>query len=108
MAQQTFIIRNQMATHLQEQLGDGEIFRWPIVWAYHAAWLQHLEQYRATSADEGIKLKIRRALAWHRVAPPESSAPTSKHGWGEGYKSSDPSDITLLSPAGGQPSAMIQ
>ena len=62
-------IRNQMATHLEELMEDGEIFRWPVVRAYHAAWLQHLEQGRATWADEGIKLKLRRALIWHGVAP---------------------------------------
>ena len=31
MAQQMDIIRNQMATHLQESMEDGEIFGWPVV-----------------------------------------------------------------------------
>ena len=51
MAQQTDIIRNQMASHLHELMEDGEIFGW-------------------------LKLKLRKALVWHRVAPPESSDPT--------------------------------
>ena len=37
MAQQTNIIRNEMVTHLQELMGDGEIFGWPVVQAYHTA-----------------------------------------------------------------------
>ena len=62
-------IRNQMATHLEELVEDGEIFRWLVVRAYHAAWLQHLELGRATWADDSIRLKLWIAFKWHRLAP---------------------------------------
>ena len=33
-----------MLSHLQELMADGEAYGWHVVLAYHAAWLQHLEQ----------------------------------------------------------------
>ena len=45
-------LRDKMAIHLQEMMEDGETFGWPVVRAYHAAWLQVLapapEQGRVT------------------------------------------------------------
>ena len=38
------ILRHKMASHLQEMMEDGETFGWLVVCAYHAHWLQHLEQ----------------------------------------------------------------
>ena len=64
-----------MSGHLQEMMEDGETFGWPVVRAYHAVWLQHLEQGRAMWHNETTKLKLRRALVWHRIAP--SSQPRS-------------------------------
>ena len=64
-----------MSTHLTEIMEDGETFRWPVVRAYHAVWLQHLEQGRATWDDEATRLKLCRALVWHRMAP--SSQPSA-------------------------------
>ena len=35
--------RRKMSTHLKEIMEDGETFGWPVVRAYHAFWLQHLD-----------------------------------------------------------------
>ena len=58
-----------MSTHFKEIMEDGETFGWPTVGAYHMVWLQHLEQGRATWGDETTRLKLCRALIWHRTAP---------------------------------------
>ena len=57
-----------MLSHLQWLMADGEVYGWPVVLAYHAAWLQHLEQGRAMWGDDDTKLKLRHACVWHRVA----------------------------------------
>ena len=66
-------IKKLMLAHLQELMEDGEHYGCPAVRAYHAAWLQHMEQGRAACGDEDTKLKLRRALVWHRVVPVRSS-----------------------------------
>ena len=55
-----------MLSHLQELMADGEAYGWPVVLAYHAAWLRHLEQGLAAWTDLDTKLKLRQALVWHR------------------------------------------
>ena len=37
-------IKALMLDHLQELMEDGEHYGWPVVRAYHASWLQHIEQ----------------------------------------------------------------
>ena len=49
---QSDVLRRKMSAHLKEIMEDCETFRWPMVRAYHAVWLQHLEQGRATWDDE--------------------------------------------------------
>ena len=44
---QSEALKRKMSAHLQEIMEDGETFGWPMVRAYHAVWLQHLEQGRA-------------------------------------------------------------
>ena len=68
MGKQTEPIRKQMANHLQKITEDWENFGWPMVRAYHAAWLQHLEQGTAILADDDIRLKLKRVLIWHSAA----------------------------------------
>ena len=63
-------IQELMIEHLQEQMEDGEHYGWPMVRVYHAAWLQNIEQGRAAWRDEATKLKLQRALVWHRVVAP--------------------------------------
>ena len=41
-------LRKLMSAHLKELMEDCGIFGWPTVRAYHAMWLQHIEQGRAT------------------------------------------------------------
>ena len=64
-----------MSAHLQEMMEDGEALGWSVVRAYNTVWLQHLEQGRATWNDEVTRLKLRRTLVWHRMAP--SSQPST-------------------------------
>ena len=67
--------RIKMAAHLQDMMEDGEIFGWPLVKVYHVVWFQHLNQGRVTWNDEATRLKLCRALVWHRIAPsPQASA----------------------------------
>ena len=47
-----------MWAHLKDLMHDGQRFRWPIVRNYHAVWLQHIEQGRATWGDEVTRLDI--------------------------------------------------
>ena len=70
-------LRDKMAIHLQQIMEDGETFGWPVVRAYYTAWLQHLEQGRATWDDEVTRLKLRRALVWHRIALPTKPQPSA-------------------------------
>ena len=65
-----------MSAHLKEIMEDGETFRWPTVRAYNVVWLQHLEQGRAIWDDETTRLKLRRVLVWHRMAPSSQPSPT--------------------------------
>ena len=67
-------IRKLMWAHLKELMQDGECFGWPTVRAYHAVWLQLIEQGRATWDDEITHLNLRRSLVWHRSAPAPSPA----------------------------------
>ena len=58
-----------MTWHFQECLENAEAYRWRSVKDYHSAWLQQLKQGRATWGDKSKKLKLMRALVWHKVAP---------------------------------------
>ena len=72
-------LRKLMSAHLKEFMEDGETFGWPVR-AYHAVWLQHIEQGRATWEDETTRLKLHRSLVWHRMAPiPSPALPLLSH-----------------------------
>ena len=79
MALESQNIKARMLTHLQEIMEDGEAYGWPVVQYYHAAWLQHMEQGRVSWEDETTKLKLRRALVWHRVLLPTESSSAPSH-----------------------------
>ena len=66
-----------MSAHLKEIMEDGETFTWPMVRAYHAVWLQHIEQGRTTWGDETTHLKLHRALVWQKMAPSSQPSPTT-------------------------------
>ena len=73
---QSEALRRKMSAHLKEIMEDGETFGCPMGRAYHTVWLQHLEQGRATWDDEITRLKLHRALVWHRMAPSSQPSPT--------------------------------
>ena len=66
MGRETHHVKSKMLSHLQERMEDGESYGWPAVHAYHATWLQHLEQGWVTWDDEVTKMKFCGALVWHR------------------------------------------
>ena len=81
-------LRRRMSAHLKEIMGDGETFGWPVVRAYLVVWLQHLQLGRAMWDDEATRLKLRRALVWHKMAPssqpsatPATTAPKAPDAW---------------------------
>ena len=59
MAKEPSQIRTFMLSLLQELIKVGERYVWPAVRAYHAAWLQHIEQGRTAWGDEEIKIKLK-------------------------------------------------
>ena len=46
-----------MMQHLQDIMGDAELYTWEPIWAFHAVWLQQLEQGHVTWADEEVKYR---------------------------------------------------
>ena len=52
MSRERLPIKILTLTHLQELMADGEHYGWPAISAYHAAWLQHIEQGRTAWGDE--------------------------------------------------------
>ena len=65
-----------MWAHLKDLMHNGQRFGWPIVRNYHAIWLQHIEQGRATWGDEATRLDLPRSLVLHRLAPNAEPSPT--------------------------------
>ena len=58
MNRESLPIKTLMLAHLQELMEDGERYGWQAVRAYHAAWLQYMEQGRVACGDEETKLKL--------------------------------------------------
>ena len=56
-----------MLEDLQELKEDGEHYGWLVVRAYHADWLQNIEQGRAAWGDASAKLRLQCVLVWHCV-----------------------------------------
>ena len=56
-----------MLKHLRELMEDAEMYEWEPVWAYHAAWLQQIENGWADWKDVEIKIECRRALVLNVV-----------------------------------------
>ena len=68
-------IRKHMWAHPRDLMHDGQHFGWPIVRTFHAVWLQHIEQGRATWCDEVTRIDLRRSLVWHKLAPSSQLSP---------------------------------
>ena len=62
-------IRKHMWAHLRDLMHDGQYFGWPTVRTFHAVWLQHIEQGRATWGDEVTCIDLHISLVWHKLAP---------------------------------------
>ena len=80
MNRESLPIKKLMVAHLQDLMEDGEMYWWLALRAYHAAWLQYMEQGRAAWGDEETKLKLQWRLVWHWVVPVRySEAPSQGH-----------------------------
>ena len=66
-------IKEYMLLHLQALMEDVEFYGWRIIWEYHAAWLQLLEQCQATWGDSTKKDKLRQPLVWSKTPQPQAS-----------------------------------
>ena len=73
---QSEALRRKISAHLKEVSEVGATFGWPMVRAYHAMWLLHQKQGRATWDDETTRLKLLRVLVLHRMAPSSHPSPT--------------------------------
>ena len=71
-------IRTLMLCHLWELMEDEEWCGGLAVRNYHATWLQHIEQGWMALDDEDQKMKLCRALAWHRLGPFKASTNPSQ------------------------------
>ena len=40
-------VRALVSSHLAELMTDAELYCWEVVWAFHAIWLQQIQQGRA-------------------------------------------------------------
>ena len=69
-----------MLRHLRGLLQDVDVYGWRVVRDYHGAWLQLLEQKRATWLDEGERTELRRLMVWSKpsLASKGSFAPSSQ------------------------------
>ena len=82
-----------MSSHLTELMADTELYGWEDVRAFHAIWLQQMEQGRATWKDGYLKLTYRRALVWHQPAPSRKPDAANLPAWLP-TKTTNPFNIT--------------
>ena len=61
-------IKKWMSTHLADLVVDSELYGWEAVYAFHAVWLQQLEQGIASLEDAELKLSFHQVLFWHQLA----------------------------------------
>ena len=57
-------VRAQMASYLKDLMSDSELYGWDKVRAYHAVWLNQLEQGQVSWDDQEEKLCFRCVLIW--------------------------------------------
>ena len=62
MGEGTEVVSGHMPQHLHELMEDTKTYGWTSVRDYHLAWLQHLEQWRATWVDKSNKMKLMRVF----------------------------------------------
>ena len=72
-------VSGEMLRHLKALLQDVDDYGWWAVRDYHAAWLQLIEQGRATWLDEGERALLRRRMVWSKPSVSQrSSTPSSR------------------------------
>ena len=65
-----------MAQHRQELMGYADLYSWEPIRAFHAIWLQQLEQGRVTWDDKDAKVKFSVALSHSAFQTSLSTSPT--------------------------------
>ena len=73
-------VNGVMLRHLRAMLQDVDNYGWRVVREFHGAWLQLLEQGRATWLDEGERTQLRCRLVWSKpsLLLRNSAAPPSQ------------------------------
>ena len=69
MDAQKLDIKALMLAHLTELMADAELYGWEAIRAFHAVWLQQMEQKWVTWKDADIKLSFRCASVCYQPAP---------------------------------------
>ena len=72
-----------MVLHLEEIMEDTNVYGWDKVQAFHAAWMNQMEQCRCKWADDQNHLKMRRALVLHATMNSKSSSTATSMGTGK-------------------------
>ena len=67
----------KMLQHLDELMGDVDLYRLERVCTYHSVWLNQIQQGRYTWDDNEAKLQFRRVLVWHVPIPAAATASSS-------------------------------
>ena len=91
----TSSIKPFMAKHRKEVIADAEVYGWVPVRAYHAVWLQQIENGIVQWAYVDAKLEFRRVLVWH--SSQIEVQPKSVAGKGAGSKNTQEGIPTAIS-----------
>ena len=57
-----------MSAYLAELMADAELYGWEATKAFHAVWLQQLEQGQVTWRDTQLRVSYCHTFMWHRPA----------------------------------------
>ena len=94
MEVQTHDIRALVSIHWVELMDDAELYGWEALPAFHAVWLQQMDQGWVTWTDAEFKLVFRCSLVWHHAAPARKCTPTSVSQPQQPPKTTTPFNIT--------------
>ena len=76
-------VKEHMALHLEEIMEDTDVYGWDKIRAFHAAWLNQMEQYRCEWPLSKQKLKMRSLISHAAIT---SKTPSTSSSAGSGKK----------------------
>ena len=65
---QNAAIKALMVAHLAELMADAKLCWWEAMCSFHATWLQHLEEGKASWEDAKLTIMLHQALVWLQPA----------------------------------------